>query len=305
MYTTVAPKPIEIELSTPQGLALRQKAAQYLTDHPNTTGAERGTMERQGYGALAEIVIREQLGLEPIKAEDHPMAYDLILPSGIKVDVKCRGGNKPFLESYESADGIPREAKHNFYARQIHDTDLDADVFLMTHLMTPKNGSLPGSSKQRKWKLYICGRVPKARVKREGVYLSRGAITERANSWFVYQGQEIEFYHRYLNGLVKLSDILKLDGADAKTDAAKVGNLHLTLADAVRIATDMVGRGILSEGQLDAVKSELGIETSVKPILNPNQYFHLLEWLKMKGYADDRNLKKLESEMKREDFVGI
>ena len=27
-----------------------------------------------------------------INPEDHPLRYDILLPSGIKVDVKCRGG---------------------------------------------------------------------------------------------------------------------------------------------------------------------------------------------------------------------
>lgn len=305
MYIPVPPRPIEIDLNTPESFELRQKAARYLAAHPNVTGAERGTMERQGYGALAEIVIRKQLGLEPIKDEDHPIAYDLLLPSGVKVDVKCRGGDRPFLESYESSDGVPREAKHNFYARQIYDDTLDTDVYLMTHLMTPSDGTLPGTPRQRKWKLYICGWVSKARVKREGVYLSRGAISERANSWFPYQGQEIEFYHRHLNGLETLAGLLKLDPADVRSDADKTGNLHLTSADAIRITSDLVGRGVLEPRHLEKVKGELGIPTAVKPILHPNQYFHLLEWLKIKGHASDAEIKKLEAVMKREDFTGI
>jgi len=67
------------------------------------------------------MVIRNKLGMPEINPEDHPLGYDLLLPSGVKVDVKCRGGALPFKEEYESSDGIAREAKHNFFVRQMYD----------------------------------------------------------------------------------------------------------------------------------------------------------------------------------------
>jgi len=262
-------------------------------------------MERQGYGVLAEIVIRTRLGMEAIKEDDHPIAYDLLLPSGVKVDVKCRGGARPFLESYESVDGIPREAKHNFFARQVYDDQLDTDIYLLTHLMTPSDGTLPGTSRQRKWRLYICGWVSKARVKNEGVYLSRGSISERANSWFDYKGQEIEFYHRHLNGLSALERLLELQPEDVSDDENKTGHLHLTSADAIRITSDLVGRGVLSQSYLEVVKRELGVNAHVKPILHPNQYFHLLDWLSSKGHVTPEESEKLKAMMRREEYTGI
>ena len=95
MYTYHHPKPIVVKLTDEPGLELRKKAARYIAANQNRTGAERGSSEEQGFGALAEMVIRNKLGMSEINPEDHPLGYDLLLPSGIKVDVKCRGGALP------------------------------------------------------------------------------------------------------------------------------------------------------------------------------------------------------------------
>ena len=108
-------------------------------------------------------MVRDRLGL-PIDMQDHPIAYDILLNSGVKINIKCRGGKLPFEEEYMSDDGLPREAKHHLFARQVHDPELDTDIYLMTHLETPGNRILPGTRRQRKWILYICGWVSKARV---------------------------------------------------------------------------------------------------------------------------------------------
>lgn len=138
MYTYHHPTPIVVKLIDALGFELRQKAADYIAANQNRTGAERGSSEEQGFGALAEMVIRNKLQMPEINPEDHPLGYDFLLPSGVKVDVKCRGGKWPFKEMYESNDGIAREAKHNVFARQLYDENLDADIYLMTHLETPK-----------------------------------------------------------------------------------------------------------------------------------------------------------------------
>ena len=56
-----------------------------MTANENVTGAERGTSEQQGFGMLAEIVIRNKLGMPEINPEDHPLGYDILLPSGTKL----------------------------------------------------------------------------------------------------------------------------------------------------------------------------------------------------------------------------
>lgn len=305
MYKYYNPTPITISLSDELGFRLRQKAADYIAQNQNKTGAERGSTEEQGFGALAEIVIRNKLGMPEINPEDHPLGYDILLPSGVKLDVKCRGGTLAFKEMYESSDGITREAKHNFFARQIHDDNLDADIYLMTHLETPSNRELPGTTRQRKWRLYVCGWVSKERVAREGVFLPRGSLTEQGRTWFTYRGQEVEFYNRNLNGLEKVEDLMSIEVGDVVRDSQLQGNLNLTSVDAIRIAYDLIGRGILREKHLHFIQKEVDLDKTVKPILHPNQYFHLLKWLKEKGEISESELSRAKETLIEEPFIGI
>ena len=305
MYRYHHTSPIIIRLTDELGFQLRQKAAGYIAANQNITGAERGSSEEQGFGALAEMVIRNKLGMPEINPGDHPLGYDLLLPPGIKVDVKCRGGALPFKEEYESSDGIIREAKHNFFARQIYDEKLDADIYVMTHLETPSKRELPGTTRQRKWILYICGWVSKERVANEGVYLPRGSLTEQGRTWFTYRGQEIEYYNRNLNGLETVEDLASLDPPDVEKDRNHKGDLNLTSVDAVRIAYDLIGRGVLSEKHLAFIQKETGLTKIVKPILHSNQYFHLLNWLKGKGALTDSEIEKARQILEEEPYSGI
>ena len=305
MYKYHHPKPIVVKLTDELGFQLRQKAAEYIVKNQNRTGAERGSSEEQGFGALAEMVIRNKLRMTEINPEDHPLGYDILLPSGIKLDVKCRGGALPFKEEYESNDGIVREAKHNFFARQIHDENLDTDIYLMTHLETPSKRELPGTTRQRKWILYICGWISKERVSNEGVYLPRGSLTEQGRTWFTYRGQEIELYNRNLNGLEKVEDLVSIEPSDVEKDKKHTGDLNLTSVDAVRIAYDLIGRGVLSEKHLAFIQKETGLYKIVKPILHSNQYFHLLQWLKEKGALTETEIKKAREILQEEPYSGI
>ncbi|MBM3209600.1 hypothetical protein FJZ40_04940 [Candidatus Shapirobacteria bacterium] len=305
MYQYQKPKPLVIKLTDEWGYNLREKAARRIKERPNITGAERGSPEEQGFGALAENVIRSRLKMPDINSDEHAVSYDILLPFKIKLDVKCRGGTLPFQEEYLSSDGLPREAKHNFFARQIFDKALDTDVYLMTHLETPSNRMLPGTKRQRKWTLYVCGWVSKKRVAREGVYLPRGSLTEQGRTWFTYRGEEIEFYNKNLNGLTDLADLLKIERVDVEKDEIRRGDLNITSVDAVRIAYDLVGRGILREIHVDFVKSKTGITQAVKPILHPNQYFHLLKWLKENGKITEEEYQKAKDGLSEEPFTGI
>lgn len=305
MYKYHLPKPIVVKLTDELGFQLRQKAAEYLAENRNRTGAERGSSEEQGFGALAEMVIRNRLGMPEVNPVDHPFGYDLLLPNGVKVDVKCRGGALPFKEEYVSSDGIPREAKHNFFARQVYDESLDTDIYLMTHLETPSKRELPGTKRQKKWVLYICGWISKERVGREGVYLPRGSLTEQGRTWFTYRGQEIEFYNRNLNGLEEIKDLLTIEPANVIEDAKRQGDLNLTSVDAIRIAYDLIGRGVLSPLHLRFIQKELKLDKLVKPILHANQYFHLLKWLKEKGEIGDKEMEAANKILREEMFEGI
>ena len=87
MYKYHHPKPIIIKLNDELGFRLRQNAAEYITKNQNITGAERGSKEEQGFGALAEMVVRNKLGMPEINPENHPLGYDILLPLGVKLDV--------------------------------------------------------------------------------------------------------------------------------------------------------------------------------------------------------------------------
>src|SRR3990167_3380505 len=100
MYKYRHTKPIIVKLTDELGFQLRQKAAEYIAANENKTGAERGSTAQQGFGALAEIVIRNKLSMPETNPENHALGYDILLPSGMKVDVKCRGGELPFKEEY-------------------------------------------------------------------------------------------------------------------------------------------------------------------------------------------------------------
>lgn len=305
MYKYYHPRPIVVKLTDELGFGLRQKAAKYIAANQNRTGAERGSSEEQGFGALAEMVIRNKLGMPDVNPENHPLGYDLLLPSGVKVDVKCRGGALQFKEEYESDDGIAREAKHNFFARQIHDENLDTDIYVMTHLETPSDRDLPGTTRQRKWTLYICGWISKERVFNEGVYLPRGSLTEQGRTWFTYRGQEIEFYNRNLNGFEKVEDLSSIESVDVEKDKRHKGDLNLTSVDAIRITYDFIGRGVLNEKHLAFVRKDARLEKIVKPILHSNQYFHLLKYLKGKGIVTDADIKKARRILQEEPYSGI
>jgi len=305
VYQYCPPKPIVVYLKGEDGFALRKIAADFVQENLNTTGAERGNKAEQGFGALAEIVVRSNLGMAEINDQDHPVGYDLMLPTGVKVDVKCRGGSFPFREFYESDDGISREAKHNFFARQIFDENIDADIFLMTHLETPVDKNLPGTKKQRKWALHICGWVSKKRVLREGVYLPRGSLTEQGRTWFTYRAHEIEFYNRNLNGLKNVSDLLTIEAVDVGNDEKHIGELNVTSADALRIVYDLAGRRILTQEHVDIVIAATGLKGTVKPVLHPNQYFHVLKWLKERGQITQEEFNKAENIMAEKQYEGF
>lgn len=311
LYTYKHPIPIEIALAATDsirgktGLQLREEAKRYMDANPNVRGAERGSSEQQGYGALAEVVLRHCLGMQLTNPSDHPIEYDFMLSHNVRADSKCRGGRMPFKEYYDNPDGIPREAKHNFFARQVLEEGLETDVYVMSHLLTPQVGTLPGTARQRKWSLFVCGWISKERVRREGTFLPRGAISERGNEWFAYRGQEIEVYHKNLNGISSIDELNDLTIEDVEADAQRIGDLNLTNVDAIRIATDLVGLGILSSGKLQQLKNELNISGTIKPFLHPNQYHALLKFMRGKNMIDDSVIDLLKTKFPYVEYSGI
>lgn len=299
---------LEFPLIGTLGFELRQRASNFLGRYATTTGAERGSLSEQGSGLLAEIVVRHILGLPKIEDDtdrNTNLGYDILLPTGVKVDVKCRGGVRPFTEFYPGSGGLNREAKHNLFARQVFATNLDTDIYLMTHLRVADKGELPGTSRQRNWCLYICGWVSKKRVRREGVYLERGSLTEQGNTWFTYRGQEIEFYQKNLNQIDNATNILNLSIDDVANDEGRIGHYNLTSVDAIRIALDLFARGLLTSANVDYIKSDAGITIDVDPILNNNQYLHLAEWLFTKNQITELELDTIKQKFVFIPFTGI
>jgi hypothetical protein len=251
--------------------------------------------------------VARELGLPFPDFSKTDVGYDFVLPSGVKVDVKCRGGAFPFKELYEGLTGPPRHAKHNFFARQVVGDSLDTDIYLMTHLQTPYDKKLPGKPRQRSWNLFICGWVSKERVVKEGIYLPPGSLTEQGRRWFVYRAHEIEFYHQHLNGLKNVKELKDLEPIDVKKDVPDPTRLHMTLPDACRILADMVALGIIDSSVFESFKKSRQIEGPHPPIFHPNQYYHVASHLlavKTKG-VNENILTTLQKHFQEETFTGL
>jgi hypothetical protein len=292
VYTYAHPTPIVIHLNDDQGFAYREQAAEFVSE-TKVRGREAGNSLEQSYGKLAEIAIRNLLNLP----EAENLGHDLLLPTGIKVDVKCRSGKYPFQENYVGTGDIPRESKHNLYTRQIMDERFDTDVYLMTNLQTPATkNSLPGTKRQKTWNLSICGWISKQRVLKEAVNLPRGSLSERSTSWFPYRDNNTEIYNKNLNGLTDLQEILSLDQNDIDIDSQKSIGLNLTSIDALRIASDMYAKGLISSETVIQLQTKFGINNT-PPFFHQNQYNHLGEWLQSQGIISDEVLRTIDERM--------
>lgn len=98
---------------------------------------------------------------------------------------------------------------------------------------------------------------------------------------------------------------MSVESADVEKDKKHKGDLNLTSVDAVRIAYDLIGRGVLSEKHLAFVQKETDIDKIVKPILHSNQYFHLLKWLKEQGALTNAEIEKARQVLQEEPYSGI
>lgn len=103
----------------------------------------------------------------------------------------------------------------------------------------------------------------------------------------------------------KVEDLLSIEPVDIEKDDQQKGDLNLTSVDAVRIAYDLIGRGVLSERHLAFIQKETGLSKIVKPILHSNQYFHLLNWLKEKGALTENEIEKARQILQEEPYRGI
>lgn len=117
--------------------------------------------------------------------------------------------------------------------------------------------------------------------------------------------KEIEYYNRNRKGLETAEDLLSIDSPDVEKDKNHKGDLNLTSVDAIRIAYDLIGRGVLAEKHLVFVQKETGLNKIIKPILHSNQYFHLLYQLKGKGTLTDGEIEKAQKILQEKPYNGI
>ena len=304
-----------VELLNEEGYKLRLEALKYALKNV-ISGKSAGSLEEQATGRLAELVVRKYLPTSLHRKDtDSDTGHDLILsPDEVKLDVKCRGGQLEFQFEYSG-----RETKHNLYARQVFEENYDAEMYLFCHLQKHRvkkkvseiteledfikenrvdEGILnqktpfPGTKRQRSgWVLYICGWISKERAKK-GIFLPEGSLSERGGRSFSYRDDNIEIFNKNLNGIEIVDNVLsplnhfdrqKLeDDKELANDIEK--NFHITSADVNRIIYDLKALEILTE-----IPDEINIKW--EPILHPNQYHHVIEYLKkVQGLEPDLSL---------------
>ena len=265
-------------------------------------------------GFLSQYVIRKNVGLEGIDAEDIDYSADLTSPKGIKIDVKMEGITMDFQEEYIGSGEIYRQAKHNFYPRQLFDPKLaTTDLFLVTRLRTGDQFPGSGRSNEKRWKLWICGWVSKKRVKNEGVLIPRGGITEQGQRFFDYRSHNVEFYQYALNKVDDLSewfnDITK-DNVNQDEQKNPDDTLQCTTADGQRIISDLLTKNIITREQFDNANSFLDLDGKyVPPILHSNHTVRFVKHLINKNVLTKEILGKLPDvgiiEIKPENLLEL
>ena len=250
-------------------------------------------------GFLSQYIIRKSVGLEGIDADDVDYSSDLTNPNGVKIDVKMEGITIDFQEEYEGSGNVPRQAKHNFFARQLFDPNLKTtDLFLVTRLRTGDKFPGSGRANEKKWKLWVCGWVSKKRVKKEGVLIPRGGITERGQKFFDYRGHNVEFYQYALNKIENLSEWFNsITPEMVQHDEQKNPNdtQQCTNADAQRIISDLLTKNVLTRDEFDKINRFIGLEGKyIPPILHSNHTIRFTKYLVQKQLLEKPILEKLE-----------
>lgn len=313
---------IAIELLKEEGYQLRLEALKYALKNV-ISGKSAGSLEEQATGRLAELVIKKYLpDAKHRKDTDTDTGHDFVLsPDGVKLDVKCRGGQEPFKFEYYG-----RETKHNLYARQVFGENYDAEMYLFCHLQKHKTKKkiseinelqdfikehdiepkileqktpFPGTKNQRSgWVLYICGWLSKERAK-SGLFLPAGSLSERGDRSFAYRDDNIEIFNKNLNSVELIDEVLtplndfdkdNLD-KDKELSIEIDRNFHITTTDVNRIVYDLKALDVISE-----IPDQLDIKW--EPILHQNQYYHVIRFLE-KEYGIKPNLTKFPFEEKK------
>ena len=260
-------------------------------------GEESRKMEVKG-GFLAQFVVRRTVGLAGIEDGGGDYSADLVSPHGVKIDVKTETVSIDFQEAYEGSGGVMRQAKHNFYPRQLYDPNLaKTNAFLVTRIRTGDGFPGRGFATEKRWKLWLCGWVSKRRVINEGVLVPRGGVTEMGSSFFAYRSHNVEFYQHALNPIDSLPDWFgamtpeAVRGDEARNpDATR----QCTTADAQRIISDLLAKEVISRDEFRAINRHIGLEDRhIPPILHSNHSVRLARYLINEGLLPESVLEKL------------
>ena len=322
-------KPIEIDLSTPEGFKMRQMANEEVENNwekkyrklqrkkrtGRTTGLDEGKIKLQmKIGILVEMVIRNRVGLPIVRTEEEQfdpkrggLAQDLYNENKVLMDIKTEGADLEFALQYPRMvdgkdDGIPRESKHNFFVRQFYNPKLIAtDIFIICRVRSPakKNEEFPGTERQTKWKMWICGWTSKVRAIKQGVLIPRGGLSERGESGIMsYIDDEIEFYQHALNEIKDLNiwfhgitkeDVIK----DEKRDKDEIA--QLTLADGQRVLGSALHRGFITKEEFEANNDFLGLtDKFAAPHLHENHTIRFIQHLVKIGRLPESTLEKMK-----------
>lgn len=298
---------IKIDLNGPGNLECRTRVNKIVEDQwehylskfkkPRNQTVDSKKLEVKK-GFLAEYVIREQLGLKPFDPDNSDYSADMVSPHGLKIDIKTEGVKFDFQEEYVGSGQISRQAKHNFYPRQLYDPNLmTTDLFLVTRLRTGDTFPGTGRPTEKRWSLWICGWVSKKRVIKEGVLIPRGGITEQGSKFFDYRSHNVEFYQFALNKIVDLKKWFEtIDQKAVREDESRDPDdtQQCTNADAQRISSDLLSKNIITRKQFDAINQYLGLSDSHVPsILDNNLTIRFIRYLIKRGVLESGVVEKL------------
>ena len=298
---------LKIDLNGSNGIDMRREVHEHVESNWDKVGSSykksRGASEesrkmevKRGY--LAQYVIRKRVGLAGIDASDVDYSADLINLHGIKIDVKSEGIKFAFQEAYEGSGGIPRQAKHNFYPRQLFDPNLKStDLFLVTRIQT--GDAFPGSGwrSEKRWNLWVCGWVSKKRVMQEGILIPRGGITEQGQKFFAYRSHNVEFYQYALNPVDDLAGWFnRITKDDVRNDESRHPDdtRQCTTADAQRIIGDLLIKEVIDRDQFEEINRAIDLEGKHVPsILHDNHTVRFVRYLIRQGHLPTTILERL------------
>ena len=298
-----------IDLNGKNNLKFRKEVNDYVDDNWDNLSKKFNRSRNQSEdskkleikkGYLAQYVIRTQVGLAGIDSPNNDLSADLTNANGIKIDVKNETVKFEFQEHYMGTGDILRQAKHNFFPRQLYDTKLNStDIFLVTRLRT--GDTFPGSGRlnESRWKLWVCGWVSKIRVRNEGILIPRGGITEQGSKFFDYRSNNVEFYQLGLNPITDLySWFENVTKDDIKNDEEKNPDdtIQCTIADGQRILGDLLVRKIINDEQFSSISNSLGLDGKHVPsILHHNHTIRFVKYLVNKKFLTHDTIDKLHN----------